>query len=105
MIKVCFIPHVYLGVLVGSASSVTRKKSLSSTLSGSGSSSGADEVPIRLAVTFAPSRAWLVGTQHNMFNRPTRGRAHDALYVMANHGVLLEYSLDAIPESSNYKKK
>eukprot|EP00094_Tigriopus_californicus_P011925 TCALIF_11520-PA protein Name:"Similar to rudhira Breast carcinoma-amplified sequence 3 homolog (Drosophila melanogaster)" AED:0.12 eAED:0.12 QI:210/0.88/0.7/1/0.77/0.6/10/0/1394 len=64
---------------IGSATAVTRKKS-------GGSSQSSEEVPIRLACKFAPSRAWLVGAQHNMFNRRHLQRPHDALYVMANHG-------------------
>ena len=72
-----------------------RKRSLSASTSG-----GEADVPIRLSCTFAPSRAWLVGSQHNMFNRRQQQRSHDALYVMASHGVLLEYSLDAVPEPS-----
>ena len=59
-----------------------------------------DDTPIRLAVTFASSRAKIMGTQNNyIFNRQPR-RMSDALYVMANHGVLLEYALDPIPDSS-----
>ena len=70
---------------------------------GSRPSSNFDDVPIRLACTFAPSRAWLMGTQHNMFTRTQKNKNIDALYVMANHGVLLEYSLDPIPESSKIR--
>eukprot|EP00095_Tigriopus_kingsejongensis_P005566 maker-scaffold12_size759060-snap-gene-2.15 protein:Tk05566 transcript:maker-scaffold12_size759060-snap-gene-2.15-mRNA-1 annotation:"breast carcinoma-amplified sequence 3-like protein" len=84
---------------IGSATSVGRKKN-------SGSShQSAEDVPIRLACKFGPSRAWLVGAQHNMFNRRQHQRQHDALYVMANHGVLLEYSLDAIPDTTLPKEK
>jgi hypothetical protein len=49
---------------------------------------------------FAPSRAWLVGgSQNSVFHRQPR-RMHDSLFVVANHGVLLEYILDPIPDSS-----
>ena len=78
---------------LGSAAAVGRKKSL--TLN----SSMPEDVPIRLAACFAPSRAWLAGNQHNMFSRQQR-RTHDALFIMANHGVLLEYALDVMPDSS-----
>ena len=98
---------------IGSATSVSRKKS--GSLSASSSSSGgcaADEVPIRLATAFAPSRAWLPGGQTGgggsgggggMYGRlhgQHQRRPHDSLFVMANHGVLLEYTLDAVPDSS-----
>ena len=33
------------------------------------------------------------------FSRPAR-KAPDSLYVMANHGQLLEYSLDPVPDPS-----
>ena len=43
-----------------------------------------------------------MGTQNNyIYNRQPR-RMSDALYVMANHGVLLEYALDPIPDSSKF---
>ena len=97
---------------IGSATSVSRKKS--GSLSASSSSSGgcaADEVPIRLATAFAPSRAWLPGQTGGsggggMFGRlhgQHQRRPHDSLFVMANHGVLLEYTLDAVPDSSKNK--
>ena len=92
---------------IGSATSVRKK---SGSLSGSSSSGGAaaDEVPIRLATAFAPSRAWLPGQSGGgggggMFGRlhgQHQRRPHDSLFVMANHGVLLEYTLDAVPDSS-----
>ena len=63
-----------------------------------------EDTPIRLAVTFAPSRARIMGSQSNyIFNRQPR-RMSDCLYVMANHGVLLEYALDPIPDSSKNKR-
>ena len=63
-----------------------------------------EDTPIRLAVTFAPSRARIMGAQNNyIFNRQPR-RMSDCLYVMANHGVLLEYALDPIPDSSKPKR-
>ncbi len=59
-----------------------------------------EDIPIRLAVMFAPSRAWLVGgSQNTVFHRQPR-RMHDSLFVVANHGVLLEYILDPLPDSS-----
>ncbi|XP_071744399.1 LOW QUALITY PROTEIN: BCAS3 microtubule associated cell migration factor [Lepeophtheirus salmonis] len=64
-----------------------------------------DDIPIRLACTFAPSRAWLIGTQHTMFTRQQRNKHMDSLFVMANHGVLLEYTLDPVPESTLTKDK
>ena len=33
------------------------------------------------------------------FSRPAK-KAPDSLYVMANHGQLLEYSLDPVPDPS-----
>ena len=35
------------------------------------------------------------------YSRPAK-KAPDSLYVMANHGQLLEYSLDPVPDPSNY---
>ncbi|CAB4064391.1 Breast carcinoma-amplified sequence 3 homolog,Breast carcinoma-amplified sequence 3 [Lepeophtheirus salmonis] len=35
-----------------------------------------DDIPIRLACTFAPSRAWLIGTQHTMFTRQQRNKTY-----------------------------
>ena len=93
---------------IGSATSVSRKKSVSGS-SSSGGGGAADEVPIRLATAFAPSRAWLPGQSGGggggggMFGRlhgQHQRRPHDSLFVMANHGVLLEYTLDAVPDSS-----
>jgi hypothetical protein len=56
-------------------------------------------------VMFAPSRARIMGAQNNyIFNRQPR-RMSDALYVMANHGVLLEYALDPIPDTSKRTRK
>ncbi len=77
---------------IGTASSAARKKSITSA--------SEDVVSVRLAVNFAPPRAWLLGTQHHMFGRQQQKRAHDSLFVMANHGVLLEYTLDVTPETS-----
>ena len=77
--------------------------------------SGPEEIPIRLAATFAPSRARLLQGQlsvlanmaatvwcaggHGGMGRAGR-RATDSLFVMANHGQLLEYSLDPVPDPS-----
>ncbi len=83
---------------IGSASSVSRKKSANSPTSAS-----EDVVSVRLAVAFAPSRAWLAGSQHHVFSSRQQRRAHESLFVMANHGVLLEYSLDVTPDSSTKK--
>merc|ERR1712108_115249 len=55
-----------------------------------------DDIPIRLAVTFAPSRARVLQGVHANF--PRRPKASDSLFVMANHGQLLEYSLDPVPD-------
>ena len=105
---------------IGSATAVGRKKSGSfSASSSSGGSVAADEVPIRLATAFAPSRAWLpgpgqfggggqggavgqggVGGMYGRLHGQHGRRPHDSLFVMANHGVLLEYTLDAVPDSS-----
>ncbi len=62
--------------------------------------------PFRVAVAFAPPRAWLVGSQHHMFGggRQQR-RPHESLFVMSNHGVLLEYTLDVTPDSTLPKEK
>ena len=97
-----------------------------------------DDIPIRLAVTFAPSRYTsstsstsshphhhCYGPQHHHHhhhhhhlscitftlsrarvlqgvhaNFPRRPKASDSLFVMANHGQLLEYSLDPVPDQS-----
>jgi hypothetical protein len=101
----------------GTASSVGRKKSQgssgsshasSSSTGGGGASNSEEQVPIRLAACFAPSRAWLTsGGQHNVYGRLSAHHAkkahHDALYVMANHGVLLEYTLEPVADSSKAK--
>jgi hypothetical protein len=64
-----------------------------------------DDVPIRLAVTFAPSRARVMTGVHGaLYPRPSK-KSTDALYVMANHGQLLEYSLDPIPDQTIAKDK
>ena len=76
------------------------RKSSKGNSSNATSTVNVDDIPIRLAVTFAPSRARIMGAQNNyIFNRQPR-RMSDALYVMANHGVLLEYALDPVPDSS-----
>ena len=62
-----------------------------------------DDIPIRLAVTFAPSRARVLQGVHANF--PRRPKASDSLFVMANHGQLLEYSLDPVPDQSEFQKK
>ena len=102
---------------IGSATAVGRKKSGSFSASSSSGSVAADEVPIRLATAFAPSRAWLpgpgqfgggqggagqggVGGMYGRLHGQHGRRPHDSLFVMANHGVLLEYTLDAVPDSS-----
>jgi len=54
-------------------------------------------VPIRLAVAFAPSRA-AAKQSGNIFHRQSKAKMVESLYVMANHGVLLEYSCEALPE-------
>ncbi len=68
-----------------------------------------EDVPIRLAVAFAPSRAWSVGGgQNNLFNRGKHQKSAkmaEALYVMASHGVLLEYTLDPVPDTTIPKEK
>merc|ERR1719222_738385 len=62
-----------------------------------------DDIPIRLAVTFAPSRARVLQGVHANF--PRRPKASDSLFVMANHGQLLEYSLDPVPDQTIAKDK
>ena len=70
-----------------------------------------EDVPIRLAVAFAPNRARLTGFHHGMqgagggvgmfgCNPRYQRRMTDALFVVANHGVLLEYTLDPVPDTS-----
>jgi len=63
-----------------------------------------DDIPIRLAVTFAPSRARVLQGVHAGYPRNNR-KATDSLYVMANHGQLLEYSLDPVPDPTIPKDK
>ena len=64
-----------------------------------------DDVPIRLAVTFAPSRARVMTGVHGaLYPRQTRKSA-DSLFVMANHGQLLEYSLDPVPDQSKLTER
>ena len=90
-----------MGVAAAATSHASGARKSSKGSSGSSSNTvNTEDIPIRLAVTFAPSRARLMGAQNNyIFNRQPR-RMSDALYVMANHGVLLEYALDPIPDSS-----
>ena len=96
----------YLVTTIGAAASGARKHASSQSSGGgsghggSGSTVAPEDVPIRLAVAFAPNRARLAGfSQSNIFGRHQR-RMADALFVVANHGVLLEYTLDPIPDSS-----
>merc|ERR550519_2719533 len=63
-----------------------------------------DDIPIRLAVTFAPSRARVLQGPHHA-SYPRRPKAADSLFVMANHGQLLEYSLDPVPDPTIPKDK
>jgi len=63
-----------------------------------------DDIPIRLAVTFAPSRARVLQGVHAGYPRNNR-KATDSLFVMANHGQLLEYSLDPVPDPTIPKDK
>ena len=78
---------------------------------GGGGMVAPEDVPIRLAVAFAPNRARLTGFHHGMqgagggvgmfgCNPRYQRRMTDALFVVANHGVLLEYTLDPIPDTS-----
>lgn len=55
-------------------------------------------IPIRLAVAFAPSRASAKQTG-NIFHRQNKSKMNESLFVMASHGVLLEYTLEALPET------
>jgi len=63
-----------------------------------------DDIPIRLAVTFAPSRARVLQGVHAGYPRNNR-KVTDSLFVMANHGQLLEYSLDPVPDPTIPKDK
>jgi len=63
-----------------------------------------DEIPIRLAVTFGTSRARMMQSVHSAFSKPVK-RPVDSLFVMANHGQLLEYSLDPVPDQTIAKDK
>lgn len=66
-----------------------------------------EDVPVRLAALFAPSRAWFSGNhqQQNIFNRQNkRSGIQDALFVMANHGVLVEYTLEPIADRSKIRR-
>lgn len=64
-----------------------------------------DDIPIRLAVTFAPPRARVMQAGvHGGYSRHSKKPA-DSLYVMANHGQLLEYSLEPVPDPTIPKDK
>lgn len=91
----------YIQTLTSQVSLTTNRKS-----SGvSKRNSVPDDVPIRLAVTFAPSRARVMTGVHGaLYSRPIKNPT-DSLYVMANHGQLLEYSLDPIPDQTIAKDK
>lgn len=75
----------YIVTLASNAKSSTTKKQ------------SEELVPIRLAVAFAPSRA-AAKQSGNIFHRQSKAKMVESLYVMANHGVLLEYSCEALPE-------
>ena len=47
------------------------------------------------------SRARVLQGVHANF--PRRPKASDSLFVMANHGQLLEYSLDPVPDQSEFE--
>ena len=51
----------------------------------------------RLAVNFAPSRASSKQTG-NIFHRQSKSKMTESLFVMASHGVLLEYTLEPLPD-------
>ena len=89
------------GQTIGAATSGVGRKPKAGGHGPSGAVPAPEDIPIRLAVAFAPNRARLAGAQSNIFNRQPR-RMNDALYVVANHGVLLEYTLDPIPDSSEF---
>ena len=55
------------------------------------------ENDFRLAVTFAPSRASSKQTG-NIFHRQNKSKIAESLFVMASHGVLLEYTLEPLPD-------
>ena len=75
----------YIVTLASNAKSSTTKKQ------------SEELVPIRLAVAFAPSRA-AAKQSGNIFHRQSKAKMVESLYVMANHGVLLEYSCEALPD-------
>jgi len=75
----------YIVTLASNAKSSTTKKH------------SEDLVPIRLAVAFAPSRA-AAKQSGNIFHRQNKAKMLESLFVMANHGVLLEYSCEALPD-------
>jgi hypothetical protein len=60
-------------------------------------------VPIRLAVNFAHSRA-TTKQSSNIFHRQNKSKMSESLFVMASHGVLLEYSLEALPDVTGKDK-
>lgn len=48
-------------------------------------------------MTFAPSRASSKQTG-NIFHRQNKSKIAESLFVMASHGVLLEYTLEPLPD-------
>lgn len=65
-----------------------------------------DENPIRVVAAFAPSRARMHPTSlHTTQGYRTSKRALDSLFVMANHGQLLEYSLDPTHDQTIPREK
>ena len=51
-------------------------------------------------MTFAPSRASSKQTG-NIFHRQSKSKMAESLFVMASHGVLLEYTLEPLPDSNS----
>jgi len=78
----------YIVTLASNAKSSTTKKQ------------SEELIPIRLAVAFASSRASAkqVG---NIFHRQNKTKMTESLFVMASHGVLLEYTLETLPDVNN----
>jgi len=68
---------------------------MASNRKGCKKNSAGDENPIRVVAAFAPSRARTAPGLHSntVYTRPGK-KAVDSLFVMANHGQLLEYTIE-----------
>jgi len=97
----------YIVTLTSSVTTAANRKTSASHQGKKGSSGGDDENPIRVVAAFAPSRARVVpgGLHANTVFARSGKRTSDSLFVMANHGQLLEYTLEPIHDQTIPREK